>query len=219
MDGSKVSVSVSISGGAQQRHLGFEVSDAEGVSVYHLASHCFFLKSTPDEYRRASPDYMRVELVNFTPHEMMHICSHLKVIYARNGKSIPYGFHFVADSVLTRDGVVPSDLPSGAGLTCATFVLQVLRNQDFHILDMDSWRGRDDDAEWQKSILEMLRPYISQEHFDGLEKVVGVAVRFRPEEVAGCAREFEDEPIKFPAGVILGHRVCQEMVQKGYMAG
>ena len=219
MDGNQVTLSVSISGTPQQKHLGFEVIDGTGVHVYHLASHCYYLIWTPEEYRSRGSDYMRVEMTNLSEHEMEHIFSHLKAIHSRNGRYVPYGFNFVADSVLTLDGDVPANLPAGAGLTCATFVLQVLRNQAFHIIDVNSWQPRADDAQWQRDILDGLRQYIPPEHCAALERCIGVAVRYRPEEVAGCARAYDEDPIQFPAGVVLGTEVCEEMVARGYMAG
>lgn len=208
----EVSVGITISGGSQQRHLGFEVSEPNEKKIYHLASHCYFLVESPKDY---NSKYMLVELKNFSQHEMTHISRYLNTIYKRNGSKIPYGFNFIPESVLMPDGSVPDNLPPGSGLTCATFVLQVLRNQDFNILDLESWEKRDSDEAWQESISSMLKPYIPVAHFHALKESIGIAVRFRPEEVAGCARDFEDEPIKFPEGICLGVNVYNEMIENG----
>lgn len=219
MEGEEVTVSVSISGSEDQRHLGLHVVDGENVLIYHLAWHCFFFKNTDAEYRdRIAPKYMLVPLEHFTPHEMLHIYRHLIAIHSRNGRAIPYGFKYVVDSVLTREGLVPPDLPPGSGLTCSTFVLQVLRNNEFFILDTESWESREGDAAWQAGILAALKEYAPQAHIEALTECVGVAVRFRPEEVAGCARAYEETSILFPEGILLGERVVTEMRDSGTMA-
>lgn len=219
MEGENPSLTISISGTPEQRHLGFEVVDQCHTSIYHLAFHCRFFKHSPAEYLRCSPQYMRVELANFTPHEKLHIYRHLETLYARGSRKIPYGFNYVADSVLTADGDVAENLPPGSGLTCATFVLQVFRNQSFDIIDIDSWKSRDDDGAWQAKILDDLKIYsdASEAHLEALKEHIGKAARFRPEEVAGCARDFDEESIEFPEGVRLGQEVYQEMRNQGFL--
>ena len=215
MEGAYPSLNISISGTPQQRHLGFEVIDQGSTLIYHLAFHCMYSKETREDYLSNVGKYLQVELGNFTPHEKLHISRHLEVIHSRAGSAIPYGFNFVADTVLTVDGDLVEGISPGSGLTCSTFVLQVLRNQSFDIIDIDSWEGRAEDQQWQESILELLRRYAGPAHADALQDCVGQAVRFKPEEVAGCAREFDEVPIKFAQGVELGALVYGEMQCKG----
>lgn len=217
MEGEYPSLSISISGTPKQRHLGFEVVDQGKPLIYHLAFHCFYFKHTPEEYLKNSPQYMQVELPNFTPHEKLHIFRHLESLHTRSARRIPYGFNYVADSVLTAEGDVTENLPPGSGLTCATFVLQILRNQSFDIIDIDSWESRAEDRQWQNDILEALKPYADEAHIAALSEHMGKAARFKPEEVAGCARDFDETPIKFPDGIRLGQETYKEMESKGYL--
>lgn len=219
MEGAPLSLTISISGTPEQRHLGFEVVDKGDTLIYHLAFHCRFRRNSPEEYLANSPQYLCVDLAKFTDHEKLHIYRHLEALYTRGAKKIPYGFNYVADSVLTVDGDVAENLPPGSGLTCATFVLQVLRNQSFDIIDIDSWKNRDDDKAWQTHILEALKNYssASPEHINALKENIGKAARFKPEEVAGCAREYDEDPIEFSEGVRLGQEVYQEMHNQGLL--
>lgn len=214
MDGDRNSLKVSISGSQQQRHVGFEVMEDGELYIYHLAFHCMFKREKASDY---PSDYYPVELPNFTPHEKLHISSYLKAILQRNGSDVPYGINFVPGLVIDKDGDVVEGLPAGSGLTCATFVIEVFLNQAFEIMDIDSWKLRDGDEVWQKSILEMLSRYSSAEHVSAMQQSVGRSSRYRPEEVAGCARKFDDEPIQFDGGVILGSEIVREMTDAGVM--
>lgn len=219
MEGNNLSLNISISGSPEQRHIGFEVIDQGNTLIYHLAFHCMFRKDTSEFYTLRIDPYLRVDLPNFSEHEKLHLSRHLEVIYTKSAGKIPYGFNYVPDSVLTAEGDVEKDLPAGSGLTCATFILQVLRSQSFDIIDLESWESRDEDKDWQSKILTMLKEKssASKEHLEALEAHMGTAARFKPEEVAGCANAYDEEPIQFPEGIILGEKVYREMADKGLL--
>jgi len=103
----------------------------------------------------------------------------------RNAMGIPYGFRYDA-SRFASDGqfVLGKD---EHGLTCATFVLAVLRSAGVELLTRDEWPPRPDDMVRFAKILKALRSVGAEDaYFDALEAEV-TAVRFRPTEVAGAS--------------------------------
>lgn len=73
------------------------------------------------------------------------------------------------------------------GLTCATFVLAVLRSAGVELLKREDWPSRADDMVRFAKILKALRSVSAEDaYFDALEAEV-TAVRFRPTEVAGAS--------------------------------
>ncbi len=113
-------------------------------------------------------------------------CRHL----ARRRPRIPYGVLYRGDT-LSDEGTVL--LSGGAvGLTCATFVLAVLKWAGFELLDLGSWIHRPEDTDWHAHIVEMLSRFrernpelISHQHIEAVRSEKGCA-RFRPEEVAAA---------------------------------
>jgi hypothetical protein len=75
---------------------------------------------------------------------------------------------------------------TGRGLSCATFVLAVFASLGIDILDLKTWKVREDDSVWQKQIVDIgrkMRP-TAEDHWDYLiTKELG-CIRYRPQEVA-----------------------------------
>lgn len=106
-------------------------------------------------------------------------------VVKRNAMGIPYGFRYDA-SRFASDGqlVLGND---EHGLTCATFVLAVLRSAGVELLKREEWPSRPDDMVRFAKILKALRSASAEDaYFDAIEAEV-TAVRFRPTEVAGAS--------------------------------
>ncbi|MBB5046148.1 hypothetical protein HNR60_000890 [Rhodopseudomonas rhenobacensis] len=123
---------------------------------------------------------------------------------------IPYGFSVTGD-VFERGTDEFIEPPLGMGLTCATYILAVLRHLGFPMLEEHTWpEARPDDLAWQVGILEKLQENgASAEHTTALAENVG-AVRFRPDEVCGAAI-LPDWPIAFDDASTAAAEIVQFM--------
>ena len=104
----------------------------------------------------------------------------------RNQVNIFYGLDQAGSCFDSETGdFIPP--PLGKGLTCATFILAVMRSVGFAALLEESWSPREDDAAFGQQIVEDLiatQPPIDPAHISVLASDAG-AKRFRPEEVVG----------------------------------
>jgi len=112
----------------------------------------------------------------------------------RIGKRMPsvrYGIVYEGGT-LAEDGtaVLGGD---AVGLTCATYVLALLRSFNHNLLVLDTWPPRDDDDPWHAHILKMLigfyckhKDVLTPDHIVAVSRERGCA-RYRPEEVAAAA--------------------------------
>ena len=100
---------------------------------------------------------------------------------------IPYGFD--PDTIRfdpTTGNIVPA--PTGKGLTCASFVLAVLKALQFDLLNETEWPENANEA-WQVHIVDSLeRSSASPEQVCAVKRDVG-SRRYRPEEVAGASTD------------------------------
>jgi len=107
----------------------------------------------------------------------------------------------------------------GQGLTCATFVLQVLERYGFDVVDKKTWPLTPDDANWQRDILGILMQDTlartgvpdSVDTFLAQFEKVGNVPRFRPEEAVGAVAIFEDEPLDHNTVAPVAEEVLTEL--------
>jgi len=85
----------------------------------------------------------------------------------------------------------------GEGLTCATLIMAVFDALGLALFDVETWPGRDDDADWQRSIIHVVKspPAATSEHINAIRGRPRRA-RCRPEEVAGSVAE-SARPVPF----------------------
>ena len=102
-----------------------------------------------------------------------------------------YGINFSESRFDSKGNLI---LATGElGLTCATFVMAVLeRSLGIQLIDQATWEARDEDAEWQKITLELLRNknarnpgYYPDELISQYQENIG-CFRYRPEEVGSA---------------------------------
>ena len=112
----------------------------------------------------------------------------------RIGKRPPFVRYGIAyeGGTLAEDGTAVLG-GSAVGLTCATYVLALLRSFNHDIIVLDTWPPRADDDPWHAHILKMLigfhcknKDVLSPEHIVAVSRERGCA-RYRPEEVAAAA--------------------------------
>jgi hypothetical protein len=81
------------------------------------------------------------------------------------------------------------------GLTCATFVLAVLRSVGVELVELNSWRPRESDAPFLEWVIGALQGRARPEHVDGVSGERHCS-RFRPTEVA-ASTAFRAIPVPF----------------------
>lgn len=122
-------------------------------------------------------------------------------------KQIPYGVAY-AGSVFSGDGAFEGFPKFGMGLTCATFVIAVFHSAGYVIVDLDTWIGREEDAEWQERIIDTLERHgASSEHVEAARMQI-TGVRYRPDEVAAAAADGEP-PLSFDRALKLAREIRQ----------
>lgn len=165
-----------------QQHIGILFIDQDGLPKYlHLAWHFDLRKDDPNPKK-----YLWLN-VPIDPINKMHLATVCELIFQANLSGIPYGIS-IEGTGFSDDGTFIAE-HNFAGLTCATFVMQVFHSQGYKIVDVENWYERDDDKVWQSSILSSLEKYgASAEYLECQRQQISKgAARFRPEEVAAAA--------------------------------
>ncbi len=184
-----------------QQHIGLLYLDmSENVQLLHLAWHHDLRKEPP------SDKYLS-QKISLDKINMIHLATICELIYESNKEGIPYGL-CIEGTGFAKDGTfLPEE--HGAGLTCATFVIQVFHSQCFMIIDLNAWKHRVPDKVWQEQIVQNLQlSGASQKHTDyQRKKIQEGAARFKPEEVAVAAvmpdPPYGAEEVKAPAAQLL----------------
>lgn len=98
----------------------------------------------------------------------------------------------------------------GDSLTCAVFVLRILEQFGFYVVDRDSWIIDRDTEEWQNDVITKIQKHrpVAQPNFLQIQKDnVGKFPRFSPDQVLGASCIFEGDSIMHTqaceAGVIV----------------
>lgn len=111
-------------------------------------------------------------------------------LVAEKGKNdqIPYGIDLDGSGFDPDTGKFDSS-NEYAGLTCASFVIQIYRALRIPLVDLSNWPARKNDRNWQRSIIARLEESgrASSEHISKQKDLLGRGVaRFKPEEVASA---------------------------------
>ncbi|MCX7087054.1 MAG: hypothetical protein NTV00_03260 [Methylococcales bacterium] len=165
-----------------QQHIGILFIDQDQLpKCLHLAWHFDLRKDTPNPKK-----YLWLN-VPIDPINKIHLATVCELIFQSNIDRIPYGISMEGTG-FSEDGTFITE-HKFAGLTCATFVIQVFHSQGYKIVDVENWCERDDDKVWQSSILRCLEEGgASAEHVEfQRQQIPKGAARFRPEEVAAAA--------------------------------
>lgn len=101
-----------------------------------------------------------------------------------NHGRIPYSVAHPG-GVIFKDDVWIGNEP-GQGLTCATFVIALFDELGIPFIDIESWEDRPGDSDWAARILQMLKPYMTDEHFSAQKQRLGQSVRVRPSDVTAA---------------------------------
>lgn len=169
----------------EARHCGLLYRNDDGaLRLLHLAWHDLMRDEPARESCGASAGWVVLPIPEERAEVVASFCS-LLVERVSDGR-VPYALSYRGARFHPERGTL--ELSSGEhGLTCATFVVAVLRGAGVHLLDEASWRPRPEDAGWQRKIVALLERHGAPEaHVDAVRSQVGCA-RIRPEEVAASA--------------------------------
>jgi|WetSurSiteA1Bulk_404760.scaffolds.fasta_scaffold00007_22 hypothetical protein len=209
-------IAIAITGDNNQRHIGvlFRKDKNNPPKLLHLAFHSRLQCDEPIEY---ASKFFWLHCPSLSEDEQLQLAVWFETIFAVNGSNIPYGLAYSSSGYFDQNGKF-IQTNENIGLTCATFVMALFEDFDLPIIDTESWMSRDDDKKWQKKIIECMEkdmkkyPHLySNTHIETQISNIGVAVRFRPEEVAVSANIFEDGLITFQQAEPLGKKLLEQM--------
>lgn len=167
----------------------------DGPKVLHLAwHHQLKVQKIPDELNPAC--WIADALL--TPNSASkQIVAYVRVVASRLA-TIKYGINFVAakGSFLANGSYKP---PKGSdGLTCSSFVVEVLRGCQINLIREDTWVEDAENSNWGESVCISLQHYgVDAEHIEAVRKNIN-GLRLRPFEVAGAAQiEHKLWPVDF----------------------
>ncbi len=109
---------------------------------------------------------------------------------------------------------VPNPSVQGDSLTCATFILCMLEQFGFKVIDRDSWKITDEDTQWQADMVKILEPFLLKklpEHYSLQKAAIGTVVRIRPEQLVGACGIFDYAPVKYEAACEAAEIVLEEL--------
>ncbi|MDF5776544.1 hypothetical protein [Pseudomonas syringae] len=116
---------------------------------------------------------------------------------SRKKPKIPYGIDFVA-SKGSFLGTTYTPPKGSDGLTCASFVLEVLRSAAVPLIQEETWTECDANREWAADVIRLLRHHGADDrHVAAVEKNVR-GLRLIPFELAAAAAlPLDDRPASF----------------------
>lgn len=197
---------VALGGSPRQKHAALVYQGSSGsYQLLHLATH-YSLICEP-----LAGGYFLVPTCAFDSDELDYFAERAEFLARSNEGGIPYGFKYGGENVFSDSGKYSEE--AGSGLTCATFVLAFFKYHAFDILDISSWCVREDDAAWQRWIVGVLVDVcgMTLEHAEHQLKLIGDAVRFRPEEVVSSVSRYSNSPIEFSDAVSYSAELLAEI--------
>jgi hypothetical protein len=115
-----------------------------------------------------------------------------KLAKLKVNSQIPYGFAF--EPTCFDEGLEYQPMPVGMGLTCASFIIAIFHSLELEIIELETWKNRPDDRDWQIGITRLLSR-VNPPAAAVAARYIG-SFRYRPEEVAGAATAL-DVPVDY----------------------
>lgn len=166
-------------------------AEGEVVNMLDLASD-HWLRNSPPSSKYA---WVQLELPAIRLLSVAAMCRRIAKLYAKTPGGLPYAFRY-KETAFRGDGKLLLG-KTEHGLTCATFILAVLKSAGIELLKLSEWHLRDGDVARHRELLAMLQgdPSVARDHVDKIAEEVS-CVRYRPEEVVGAASSAE-LPVSF----------------------
>lgn len=198
-------------------HVGLLVRDAgasEQFFFIHQPGHMRDLIDTYETLLKRKKKSIIIDCFSFLSEiERVALCMQIHAYANNNASGIPYAVNYFPYNVyFDSDGLFVEDVP-GAGLTCATFILELMKNMSHDLIVADDWPVRSEDDGWRDFILGHLVKMLKGE--DYAVQVANKTARYRPEEVAAAAALYKKQKLDFltvsPVGSDLRSRFIAEM--------
>ncbi|MGE0964718.1 hypothetical protein ACQF4K_05435 [Ralstonia pseudosolanacearum] len=190
-------------------HLGIAFHHAkDGPKVVHLAWHKLLrVEAIPQELKAC---WVSTTL-EIPPTAAKAVVGIVRSVASRL-PHVNYGINLIAakGSFTPKGEYCP---PKGSdGLTCASFVVEVLRAASIPLVKYESWKEDAANIEWAERVCRgLVESQAPQSHIDAVQKNKNNGLRLRPYEVAGAASlPMQQRPVDFQsaqqaAGVAEGH--------------
>lgn len=197
-------------------HVGLLYQARTKARVLHLAWHHLLKDEEPEgEWRLVVPgldrDLLRVAL------------SHCRNASKKLGAQIPYGLRYARSELIEvatgkkQKGMSLVMGPGETGLTCATFVLALLKMAGIDLLDLASWEQRDeqrrkeDEAE-QAKLVALLHKHGAAKQANAITQGGEIgSLRYRPEEVS-AASGLESHPVAYSQAQPEGDKLRRQIL-------
>lgn len=164
-------------------HIGIAFHSAkDGPQVLHLAWHIRLeVEAIPHELKTCWAAFV----LPLPPIASKQVVAVTRSI-ARRQASIAYGIDFLTSQNSFNANGAYSPPKGSNGLTCASFVLEVLRASRIDLIKSASWRANPLNVEWGEQVCELLAKTASPQHVEAVRRDIS-GTRLRPAEVAGAA--------------------------------
>ena len=188
----------------EQRHTGFIFPDADNIPVLaHYAWHKDFrIDNNIGNYA--------MHWLRFIP-ERTAIPIIMELYRIKKVNDIPYGIVNVKGTSFIEGSMIPVSSNQGESLTCSTFVLCILEQFAFPIIDRDTWEITDNDIEWQRSALQSLENSLSNSSIDMQLRSIGKFPRIRPEQIVGACAIFDYKLVNYQDAYQAGLLVIEKL--------
>ncbi|MFV3073157.1 hypothetical protein [Niveispirillum fermenti] len=127
----------------------------------------------------------------------------------KGGKNkVPYGVGFLDNGhYLDKQTLHYTKTELGMGLTCATYVMEILHTFGFKPFTISEWTPNDGDVHWQRSILQYFKQCHpdAEKHFETEQQNIG-SPRFHPQHVTGAGHA-EEWPVSKTDAELLATQV------------
>lgn len=178
-----------------------------GPQVLHLAWHKkLLLEAVPEAV--SSSCWVAAPL-SLPPSASKQIVAYVRTV-AGMMPTIDYGTNFLASiGSFSHDGSYTP--PAGSkGLTCASFVVEVLRGGKVNLVDESTWESNGLNVQWANSVCDYLARY-DPVHAEAVRRDIN-GVRLIPFEVAGAAsNSYASWPIDYTTAQQLAPTVAAEL--------
>ncbi|WP_163869207.1 hypothetical protein [Myxococcus eversor] len=150
------------------------------------------------------------------PEEVAEVISQFCSVFEEKHRAAPS--RHIGSGLRYTDGTFKSDplgflTNDGCGLTCATFVMALLKTYGLELLRQEEWPQRLEDQSFHERIVQELEEKGAEtEHVEAVRKEIGCA-RYRPEEVAAAAL-LGEFPVGFNQASSLGVEIARKLKQE-----
>lgn len=210
----KVGVAIMNAGGGQLHSAFLFRIDQEPAHLLHLAWHHVLCCAPEGQHSGPDERYMWANLAELDAENRRVLAGFLSTLGTLK-PPVPYGFRSEGIDFDMATGKLRPH-PEGRGVTCATFLLTILKIFGFFPINEETWpTNRPGDADWQQQIVDLLR-VIAPEHAEAVRNDLTCA-RFRPEEVVGAVAT-AGWPHNFAEALVAGTDVLSDMRGAGKLA-